>query len=144
MALFPDFGFDLKNHSATIYDSGNEPFQAMSIEKIGKPIAAFLKHPKRQRITTSGFLLLQPHSERSSRLTNKKWDTTTISTDEARREGKIKLRNGDYKGAYVGSLVAQLYQDGAGTSVLDGAVNELLKVEPEELDEVARKALAWV
>lgn len=67
MVLFPDFGFDLKHHSATIYDSSDEPFTAVSIAKIGKPIAAVLKHPKRQRTDMSGFLLLQPHSEQSSR-----------------------------------------------------------------------------
>lgn len=78
------------------------------------------------------------------RLTYKKWDTTTFSTEEARQESKIKLRNGDYKGAYVEILVAQLFQDGAGRSALDEAANKLLKFGPEELDEVARKALAWV
>ncbi|KAK1704374.1 hypothetical protein BDP67DRAFT_606556 [Colletotrichum lupini] len=46
MALIPNFGFDLKNHSATIYDSGNESFTAMSIGRIGKPIAAVFKHPE--------------------------------------------------------------------------------------------------
>ncbi|KAK1486316.1 uncharacterized protein CCOS01_12459 [Colletotrichum costaricense] len=46
MALFPNFGFDLKNHSVTIYNSGNESFTAMSIGRIGKPIAAVFKHPE--------------------------------------------------------------------------------------------------
>ncbi|KAK1712596.1 NmrA-like family protein [Colletotrichum acutatum] len=148
MALFPDFGFDLKNHSATIYDSGNEPFTAMSIGKIGKPIAAVFKRPEETKnryvrlsaLTTSQRAIL----EALERLTNQRWDTATVSTDEARRQGSIKLQKGDYKGAYVGFLVAQLYEDGAGRSVLDGADNELLEVEPEELDEVVRKALAWV
>ncbi|KAI3530444.1 hypothetical protein CSPX01_14849 [Colletotrichum filicis] len=67
MALFPKFGFDLKNHSATIYDSGNESFTAMSIGRIGKPIAAVFKHPEETKTDMSGFSLLQPHSEQSSK-----------------------------------------------------------------------------
>ncbi|KXH44411.1 hypothetical protein CNYM01_07272 [Colletotrichum nymphaeae SA-01] len=148
MALFPDFGFDINNHSATIHDSGNEPFTAMSIGSIGKPIAAVFKHPEETKnryvrlsaLATSQRAIL----EALERLTNQKWDTTTVSTEEARREGRIKLQKGDYKGAYVGFLVSQLYEDGAGRSVLDGADNELLEVEPEELDEIVRKALAWI
>ncbi|KAK0370403.1 hypothetical protein CLIM01_12242 [Colletotrichum limetticola] len=77
MALFPNFGFDLKNHSATIYDSGNESFTAMSIGRIGKPIAAVFKHPE----------------ETKNRY------TATVSTEEARQEGKIKLQRGDSEGA---------------------------------------------
>ncbi|KAI8303821.1 hypothetical protein K4K59_013124 [Colletotrichum sp. SAR11_240] len=36
----------LDRHSATIYDSGNEPSTAMSIAKIGSPIAAVFQHPE--------------------------------------------------------------------------------------------------
>ncbi|KAL2884334.1 hypothetical protein SGCOL_000275 [Colletotrichum sp. CLE4] len=131
MALFPDFGFDLKSHSATIYDSGNELFTAMSIGKIGKPIAAVFKHPEE---TKNRYVRLSAPtiSQRAilavlERLTNTKWDTATVSTQEARRQGKIKVQNGDYKGA-----------------LQRGTYNELLEVEPEELDDVVRKALAWV
>ncbi|KAK1676915.1 hypothetical protein BDP55DRAFT_767623 [Colletotrichum godetiae] len=103
MALFPDFGFDLKNHSATIYDSGNELFTAMSIGKTGKPIAAVFKHPEE---TKNRYVRLSAPttSQRAilavlERLTNTEWDTATVSTQEARRQGKIKVQNGDYKGA---------------------------------------------
>ncbi|KXH43415.1 NmrA-like family protein [Colletotrichum salicis] len=129
-------------------NSGNERFTAMSISKIGKPMAAVVKHPEETKkqfvrlsaLTTSQRAILTA----LERLTDTKWDTTTVSIEEARREGKIKLQNGDYKGANVGFLVAQLYEDRARRSVLDGADNELLEVEPEELDDVIRKALAWV
>ncbi|KAJ3962748.1 hypothetical protein N0V92_000540 [Colletotrichum tropicale] len=147
LALFPDFGFDLKQHSATIYDSGNEPFTAMSIAKIGKPIAAVFLHPEETKdrhvsiaaLTTSQRKILAELEKQ----TNTKWKATTISTDEARREGRIKLQSGDHKGAYVAFLVAQLYQDGAGRSVLDGVDNDLLGVEPESLKDIVKGALTW-
>ncbi|KAF4830726.1 hypothetical protein CGCTS75_v005818 [Colletotrichum tropicale] len=147
LALFPDFGFDLKQHSATIYDSGNEPFTAMSIAKIGKPIAAVFEHPEETKnrhvsiaaLTTSQRKILAELEKQ----TNTKWETATVSTDEARREGRIKLQDGDYKGAYVAFLVAQLYQDGAGRSVLDGVDNDLLGVEQESLKDIVKGALTW-
>ncbi|KAF4815302.1 hypothetical protein CGCSCA5_v007315 [Colletotrichum siamense] len=147
LALFPDFGFDLKQHSATIYDSGNEPFTAMSIAKIGKPIAAVFEHPEETKnrhvsiaaLTTSQRKILAELEKQ----TNTKWKTTTVSTDEARREGRIKLQDGDYKGAYVAFLVAQLYQDGAGRSVLNGVDNDLLGVEQESLKDIIKGALTW-
>ncbi|KAF5502615.1 Isoflavone reductase [Colletotrichum aenigma] len=99
LAMFPDFDFDLKQHPATIYDSGNEPFTAMSIAKIGKPIAAVFKHPEETKnrhvsiaaLTTSQRKILVELEKQ----TNTKWKTTTVSTDEARREGRIKLQDGD-------------------------------------------------
>ncbi|KAK1470114.1 hypothetical protein CCUS01_06498 [Colletotrichum cuscutae] len=95
MALFPNFGFDLKNHSATIYDSGNE---------IGNI-------PRRQKTDIAR------------------------GTDELEKPGK-KARSNCREVTLKGHPpVAQLYEDGAGRSVLDGADNELLEVEPEELDE---------
>ncbi|KAI8310478.1 hypothetical protein K4K61_000553 [Colletotrichum sp. SAR11_59] len=120
---------------------------AMSIPKIGKPIAAVFQHPEETKNrhvsiaarTTSQRKILAELEEQTSMV----YKTTTVSTDEARREGRIKLQDGDYKSAYVAFLVAQLYQDGAGRSVLDGADNDLLGVEKESLNDIVKGALTW-
>ncbi|KAF4845371.1 hypothetical protein CGCSCA4_v006620 [Colletotrichum siamense] len=143
----PELWFDLKQHSATIYDSGNEPFTAMSIAKIGKPVAAVFQHPeetKNRHVSIAALTISQRKIlAELEKQTSTEWETTTVSTDEARREGRIKLRSGDYKGAYVALLVAQLYQDGAGRSVLNGADNDLLGVEQESLKNIVKGALTW-
>ncbi|OHE92504.1 hypothetical protein CORC01_12222 [Colletotrichum orchidophilum] len=84
MVLVPESGFDLKNRSAILYDSGSEPCTATTIINTSKPITVIFKHSK----------------ETKNRY------TTRVSTDEAMREGKIKLQNGDNRGAYVEFLVA--------------------------------------
>ncbi|KAF4990482.1 hypothetical protein FDECE_14366 [Fusarium decemcellulare] len=75
-------------------------------------------------------------------LTDKKWDTANVSTGDVKRDAAIKLQNGDFKGAYIGFLTVQLFEDGAGRAVGDGADNELLGVTQKRLEDIVQRVLA--
>ncbi|RAH39934.1 uncharacterized protein BO95DRAFT_376794, partial [Aspergillus brunneoviolaceus CBS 621.78] len=132
-----DFGFDVKSQSAIIFDSGNEPLTAMAIKNIGQAVASmleFLEQTANRPLQISALLTTQNKNTKGR--TQTKWNKVDISTKDAELKAGAMLRNGDYKGAYIGLLVAQLFEDGAGRGVGTGADNKLLGVAPERLEDI--------
>ncbi|KAG7418729.1 Pinoresinol reductase 2 [Fusarium oxysporum f. sp. raphani] len=146
LALFPEFGFDVKSHSANIIDSGNEPFTAMSIDNIGQPVARVLQNPedtKNRYVHISAMVTSQNEILATlEKFTHKIWNTRKLSSSDVKRDAESKLRDGDFKGAYVGLLVVQLFEDGTGRAVSDGVDNDMLGVVPEKLEDIVRRVLA--
>jgi len=148
LAVFPFFGFALRKKTATIYDSGNEPFTATTLANIGKAVAAALKRPEETKNrwvqinsikTTQNELLATLEGE-----TGKTWEKTTVSTEDVLADAKEKMKNGDFGGGFVGILVTQLFQEGAGRAITDGKDNGLLGVPQERLDAVVQRVLTEV
>lgn len=140
LTTFPDFGFDVKNQSATIFDSGNERFTAMTIGSIGDPVVNSLlnfdetsnRYICISSLETSQNELLQAFEKR----TGKEWTVTRKNTKDVLAEVKVKLATGDFKGAYVGLMIAQMFEDGAGRAAVDGKDNELLNTPQVSVDKV--------
>lgn len=136
----------MKNRSATIFDSGNEPFTAMALSSIGTPVARMLKFPEVTKnrpihisalVTTQNEILAVFEAR-----TGMKWKKVNASTKDIERDAGVKLKDGDYKGAYLGFLVAQLFQDGARRGVGSNMDNDLLGVVPEKLESIIDVALS--
>ncbi|KAI1314007.1 hypothetical protein F5Y03DRAFT_1638 [Xylaria venustula] len=138
-------GLDKATKTATIYDSGDEPYQATNLPRIGKAIAAVLKHPE---LTTNRYISIASFNptqnqvlELAEKITGEKWSTNKLSTSEQQQIGTEKLSKGDYS-AFSNLLRKRVYEDGAGLAV-EGPDNalELLGVERDDLEESLR---AWL
>ncbi|KUI63336.1 Uncharacterized protein ycf39 [Cytospora mali] len=139
------FGFDLKAKKATIYDSGNEPFQTSNLGFIAKAVGSVLKHPNE---TANRYLLVasfQPTLNQILQIledeNGSKWAVDNVSTQDLQKAGEEKLAKGDFS-AFRELLRVHLYRDGEGHPVpADELANDLLELPEEDLRGTIRKWL---
>lgn len=140
------FGFDPKAKKATIYDSGNEPFQTTNVGLIAKAVASILKHPDETANKYLSVASFQPTLNQILQIvedeTGSKWAVDHVSTQDLQKVGENKLANGDFS-AFSELLRVHLYRDGEGHSVpADELANKLLELPEEDLRGTLRKWLA--
>ena len=142
-------GFDVREHSALIYDSGTEPFTGTTLQGIGQAVVGVLENPvatanrfvKVRSVQTCQNELLKAFE----RAAGNKWSVRRSTTEELLESGRRKKAEGD--GGWIADLVvAQLYEEGVGRSVVapswEEADSPLLGVAEETVDSIAEKALA--
>lgn len=141
-------GFDLRERSALIYDSGTEPFTGTTLQGISQAVVGVLSSPAETR---NRFVKVRSVQACQNELlaafekaTGTKWSVQRSTTKDKLESGRRKKEEGD--GSWVIDLVvAQLYEEGVGRSVVAPSWGEsdspLLGVVEETLDEVVEKAL---
>ncbi|KAJ3548353.1 hypothetical protein NM208_g1055 [Fusarium decemcellulare] len=150
LLTFPDFGFDVRKERATIFDSGNEPFTAMTIHSIGKPVAASLSFDKlddtKNRYVGISSLKVTQNEVLAAfeKETGRSWDVNRKNTADVLAEAKNKMANGDFKGGYVGFMIAQMFEDNAGRAAVDGRDNILLGTPQEKLEDLIKLVLSQI
>ncbi|KAL1847111.1 hypothetical protein Daus18300_014052 [Diaporthe australafricana] len=148
MKKFPLMGFNIKDHSATIYDNGEEYFTGTTLEGISRSVVGVLTYPEETKnrfvkvmsIKTCQNKLLQAFQ----RVTGEQWALQKSTTTELMASGRSKLANGS--GGWVLDLVvAQLYDEGEARCVVAQRRSEsdadLLGLPAEGEDQVVSKAL---
>ncbi|KAL4970922.1 aromatic alcohol reductase [Aspergillus stella-maris] len=143
-------GFNRHAQSASIYDSGDEPFHVSSHSFIGKATAAILRLPDKTRnrfLVVASFIGTQNKLlEAIEGLSGSKWQVKKIDSEAVRRAAVDEI---DQKGAdvdfraYQDLLACFLYGDGKGTHAKPAATdNELLGLESEDPEDTLREWLA--
>ncbi|TRX91568.1 hypothetical protein FHL15_007573 [Xylaria flabelliformis] len=139
-------GLNKDTKTATIYDSGDEPYQASNLPHIGKAIAAVLKNLEKtvnRYISIASFNPTQNQVlEIVEKITGTKWTVNKLPASEQQQIGVEKLSKGDYS-AFSNFLRKRIFEDGAGLAVAgpDNAL-DLLGLEGEDLEESLRTWLA--
>ncbi|KAK2931593.1 NmrA-like domain [Fusarium oxysporum f. sp. vasinfectum] len=148
LITFPDFGFDIKNQSAIIFDSGNEPFTAMALSHIGQPVAASLEKFEETKNRYVGISSLRTTQNEILAVlvqqTGKQWTITNRKTKDILAEAKEKMASGDFKGGYIGFMIAQMFEDDAGRAMVDGSDNQLLQIQQEPLENLIEQVLGQI
>lgn len=139
------FGFDARAKKATIYDSGNEPFQTSSLELISKAVASILKHPQDTANKYLSIASFQPSLNEILQIvedeTGAKWTVERVDTKDLQKTGEDKLSNGDFS-AFRELLRVHIHRDGDGHSVPESEIaNGLLELPQEDLRDSIRKWL---
>ncbi|KAL8716756.1 MAG: hypothetical protein Q9225_005948 [Loekoesia sp. 1 TL-2023] len=137
-------GFDLKAHTATIYDAGDAQVNYTTLSTIGQSIASILSHPAE---TANRFICIQSIKasqndmlaalEKSS---GKKWTVNKRSSAEARQTGGEKLGKGDMSGM-MDMIVGAIYcgDPEANYDETRGLDNDLLGLKQESLEDLVDK-----
>ncbi|KAK5216064.1 hypothetical protein LTR72_010940 [Exophiala xenobiotica] len=132
-------GFDLKAHTALIYDDGDIRSSYSNLATIGETVVAVLREPVQTAnmyLYISSFTVSQNEILASlEKATATKWTVNKGSTVDREREGKVKLANGDFSGVLL--LLARLMYGGdAGTNFEEERTlaNKLLGLPQESLD----------
>ncbi|KAM0551308.1 hypothetical protein ACHAPJ_008412 [Fusarium lateritium] len=112
---FPPMGFDIKNRSAIIYDSGKEHFTGTTLQGIGQSVVGVLQHPDEttnRHVTVMSIKVCQNDLlEAFQNGTGTQWDVQMSTTRELLDGARKKKEKGE--GGWVLDLaIAQLYEDG--------------------------------
>lgn len=142
-------GFDFKQCTAIIYDSGTEKFSCTTLDGIGQAVVGVLQHPEETKnrlvkalsmITCQNELL-----DAFQNATGKQWEVRRSSTQALKESGRAKLEAGD-KGWILDLVVAQLLDEGEARCLVapsrDGSDAELLGIAEETVQQVVAKVLA--
>ncbi|KAL8770505.1 MAG: hypothetical protein Q9209_003760 [Squamulea sp. 1 TL-2023] len=146
--LYTSFlGFDLKTHTATIYDNGDAAFNGTKLSDIAQSVVSILSKPEE---TANKFVFIQNIKANQNQIlealeksTGKSWTVTKRSATEARQIGGEKLSKGDMSGI-PDMIVGGLYSgepavDYAATRGLDNDLLGLKEIPLQELvDEVVK------
>ncbi|KAK8126045.1 uncharacterized protein PG998_001804 [Apiospora kogelbergensis] len=138
------FGFDLKTKTATIVDSGDEPFDLATLDFVVKAVVAVLSSPEKtanQYITVSGTVTTQNQLlEIIREETGGDWNVEKVASAKYEEVGNEKLSKGDYS-CFGDFLHVLLFADGAGQAFHHPA-NDLLGLERQDARATLKALLA--
>lgn len=136
-------GFDINSKSATIYDSGTQPFSATPLSTIGRALVSLLQNPSatkaNQYVYISSFLTSQ--NEILAALEKASGTKYTIQKSTAAKlieGGNAKLGKGDFNG--IGDLIMGNLYGGEGNDFerSEELANGKLGLKGERLEEVTK------
>lgn len=136
--------YDLIKRTATIFDDGEKPFCATSLDRTCDVVQAIFQHlePTRNNILyVSSFTTTQNEVLRAlEKATGTKWTVNRSTTAAEITQAREKLAKGDMYGQ-MDLLLAAIYAKDFGSDWSDGACesNKILELEPEDLDTVTQE-----
>ncbi|PYH95499.1 NmrA-like family protein [Aspergillus ellipticus CBS 707.79] len=97
-------GFDLKNHTATIWDGGVRPFTLTNENQLGNAVVAALLRPDETKDQVLHIASVETTQEEIlstlEDVTGVRWNVTATTTDFQVEDGGRKLGAGDFSGAF--------------------------------------------
>ncbi len=138
-------GFDIANHTATLYDDGKHLVSGNTLDHIGKAVAAILRHPeltlnKRIYVTDATFTQQQALSL-FEKYTKTKWTVKNVATASLIKEGAESIAKGDTARGGLSQLLA-LYFGGHGAGDFENkSSNKALGLETSSLENIIKEAV---
>ncbi|GAM89094.1 hypothetical protein ANO11243_071290 [Dothideomycetidae sp. 11243] len=144
----PSFGgLDVPARTATIYDGGNTPYEATTLDQTGRAIAAALQRPnaiKNQYIYVNSFTVTQNEVIKAlEKATSEKFVTTQDTIENLRKNGYKQLEEGNSNGMM--DLIASVFYEDFGLcnySVTKRLWNADLEIGQEDLNTVVQSYIA--
>lgn len=143
-------GFNLKEHTAVIWDEGTERFSTSTLPFVGRAVAAVLSHPEKtankyiyvRGFTTNGNEILAG----LEKITGKTWAKSHTSSQKELKEGQELLKKGEIMPGIGKMICANVYGKGYGGDFDKDAVvfNKEIGLPDEDLEESLRAVLAEV
>ena len=138
-------GFDIANHTATLYDDGKHLVSGTTLDHIGKAVAATLRHPeltlnKRIFITDATFTQQQALSL-FEKYTKTKWTVNNVATASLLKQADESIAKGDMMQAAFPQLLA-LYFGGQGACDFESKrSNKALGMEARSLEDIIKEVV---
>jgi hypothetical protein len=146
---FPPFGFDIKAKTATIYDSGSSCVTCTTRSSIGTAVAGVLRHPAETQNkilkTCTAVITQNEILDAFQEVQRQQWNVRRANVKDVLASAKQALQNKQFREAFAGILVAQLFEDGTTRSLIsspEDSDNILLGVENENIKVYIRRLLS--
>jgi hypothetical protein len=134
----------VKNKTARVFDSGNEPYSACNLPFVGKAVAAILLQAEKtanKYMTVASFTITQNDVlDILEQETGTKFQVTKVKTSDLEKAGAEMLANGA-PGAFFQYALQWMFADGARHAVKHNDA-ELLGLEEEDLRATIKEVLS--
>jgi hypothetical protein len=138
-------GFDIKNHTAVLYDDGKNLASGTTLPTVGKAVVAVLHNPKltlNKRIYVADATFTQQQAlTLFERYTNTKWSVKNITTADARKQAEDNLAKGQIQQAFTGFLLSYAYGGFPGANFDGKTINQQVGVPTVSLDQIVKEAV---
>ncbi|KAL7916752.1 NmrA-like family protein [Trichoderma velutinum] len=140
-------GWEVEDNKATIYDSGNQRYDATNFDTVGKAIASVLMHidiTRNQQVYVNSFKVCQNEViEGVERLLGKKIAISRASSVEIAERGRQAMAQGEWQKGYFDSATGSTHGpwgfcDFGGRST---RWNDVLDIPKEDLDATLKRVL---
>ncbi|KAF3057584.1 hypothetical protein CFAM422_012445 [Trichoderma lentiforme] len=140
-------GWEIEEYKATIYDSGDQRYDATNFETVGKAIASVLTHPditRNQQVYVNSFKVCQNEViEGVERLLGKKIAISRASSVEIAERGRLTMANGEWQKGYFDSATGSTHGpwgfcDFGGRST---RWNDVLDIPKDDLETTLKRVL---
>lgn len=140
-------GWELKINKVTIFDSGNQRYDATNVDTMGKAIASVLRHPeitRNQQVYVSSFKITQNEVVAAlERLLGKKLTLSRASSVEVAGRERLSMAQGQWDEGYYNSATRSTHGpwgfcDFGGRST---RWNDVLGLPTEDLDATLKRVL---
>lgn len=139
-------GYNMKEHTATIYNHGNDTWSTSTMATIGLAVKNAMCIPEK---TANKYLYIDSFTISQNQVlacfekaTGTTWEVTHVDAEEEKKKGLEKMSKGDFSGAM--SLIRYITcVDGHGGNYIKykESANELLSLPKETLDDVMAEIL---
>lgn len=143
-------GWDVKNCKVTIFGSGNQPYEATNVKRVGEAVASTLVHlpeTENRYIYINSFTTTQNKVLAAlEKASGKPYTVEYQSVEELAASGHEKLKDGsDFMGA-LEVITAGIYGNGGLNDFGDKKIlyNNLFGFETEDLDKVIEQVVAKI
>ncbi|KAI1141451.1 NmrA-like family protein [Hypoxylon sp. FL0543] len=138
------FGYDLKHHTATIWDDGNQKFSSSTRTNVAKAVSGVLKHPE---TTANRYVFVSSFETSMNELLSAlekaqgvKYSISHTKTEDEIAEGRAALAKGDFMRAHKLMLAANLLPGhGNNFAAEEKLWNDELGVPRESVEEVVAR-----
>lgn len=140
-------GWEIEDYKATIYDSGNQRYDATNFETVGKAIASVLTHldiTRNQQVYVNSFKVCQNEViEGVERLLGKKIAISRASSVEIAERGRLTMASGEWQKGYFDSATGSTHGPWGFCDFGGRATrwNEVLDIPKEDLETTLKRVL---
>ncbi|OCL15265.1 NmrA-like family protein [Glonium stellatum] len=137
-------GFDIHTHTVTIFNSGDQPYEATNLRQIGRAVVSTLLHlqeTENKYIYVNSFTVTQNRVLAAlENATQKKWVVKKDTVERLAASGIEKINDGDVSVGTVDVITAAIYGHGAVNNFGEKIEkwNRILGLPDEDLDTVVR------
>jgi hypothetical protein len=137
-------GFNHQTHTATIFDSGDQPYEATNLRQIGRAVASTLLNLQE---TQNKYVYINSFTVTQNRVlaglenaTKKKWVVRRDTVERLAASGTEKINNGDVGTGTVEIITAAIYGRGGVNNFREKTEKwkRILGLPDEDLDTVIR------
>ena len=138
-------GFDIPNHTATLYDEGKYSIAATTLPSIGKAVVAIIHHPeltlnKRIYIADTSFTG-QEALALFEKYTGKKWTVKHISTEDSYEKGAEYYAKGDVANSIAPYIMGVVYNGQGAGNFQDKTSNKALGLGTIPIEQIIKEAV---
>jgi len=138
-------GFDLANHTATLYDEGKHLVSGSTFPHIGQAVVKVLHHPEltlNKRIYIADAIFTQQQAlSLLEKHTGAKWTVKQVTTESLLKQGAEAFAKGNIMQGVQEFILNMVYNGQGSVDFTNKTSNKALGIEQDSLEHVIKQAL---